>query len=263
MAIKKSKDFYNMIVKTEVGNDNPIMFSYKENKGKFSILPTAIIDMKVGEFRRFLDIVAISENPKVIAGFINVILRKVYNAVIKEAKNIIAVDLATDKLKQELTGYCDKLIKFNDILLKSYEVKNIAIPYVVDVIEEVQKENIKTSENITALKRCNVNRLIPTQVKPIWNNCKMVVKIGYSFEYRGMPLQVVTDKGWVKNDCECKVFIIDPVIGLPITSYDGTLTDLEDKLAEVFIGYLKTIESNKESIVQIANAFKKLKENVA
>ena len=78
-------------------------------------------------------------------------------------------------------------------------------------------------------------------------------------EYRGLKLNVITDKGWVKNDYKCNITIIDPVIGLPITSYDGTLSELEEVISQKFIPYLQTLDSNKESIVQIAHAFKKLK----
>ena len=257
--MKKSKEVFETIVKNNT-NNTPIEFTYKNGKGKFAIYPYSVVNMKVGEFRKFMSIVNMSDDGAMITGYINSILRSIYAEVIITAKSIIATDLETDKFKNELTGYLDKLIKFNDIMLKDYEVKNIA--YNLNSSEKSEiSENIESNENISELKRCNVNRLIPTSVKPF--NGEIVVKIGYSLEYRGMPLQIITDKGWVKNDLTCKIEIIDPVLGLPITSFNGTLSDLENKLSEVFINYLRTIESNKENVVQIANIFKKLKENVA
>ena len=274
--MKKSKELFDTIVYSEVGRDDNLTFTYKQGKGHFSIKPASIIDFKVGEFRRFLEVVAMSSDSNMIAGYINSMLRKIYEAVILEAKNIIPTTLEQDEFKQELTGYLDKLIKFNDILSKSYNVKNIATPIETVTLsaknpvkkeapQEVQETEVIDTANeiMTDLKRCNVNRLIPTQIKPVWENAKLEVKIGYQFNYRGMDLQLFTDKGWVNKDYQCKIFIVDPVIGLPITSYDGTLSELENKLSEVFINYLKTIESNKEAIVQIANSFKNLKAKVA
>ena len=204
-----------------------------------------------------------------IAGYINSKFKAIYKDVIQEAKRIHDSSdcLEDEKNVKVLTDFAMRLIKLHDILGKNIEIspivetekKEVKEPEVIQ--ESKEPEDINTANEIMSdLKRSNVYRLIPTQINPVWENAKIDIKIGYNFNYRGMALQVVTDSGWVSKDYNCKIFVIDPVIGLPITSYEGTISELEDRLSNVFINYLKTIESNKESIVQLANAFKKLKE---
>lgn len=258
----QQKMFINMVISAGLNNDL-FSFSYKNGKGHFSIYPFDIMSMKNNEFKKFCSIVAIADDSLMVAGYINSMIRTVYNDMLKSCKEIVPKDLEDEKLKSALTDYAMKMIKFHDILAKFVEVEDLVKP----VKEEVQvHDTIDTSNEImTELKRCNVHKLIPTQTNPVWKNCKLDLRIGYQFNYRGMDLQLITDKGWVTEYTHCKIYVIDPVIGLPITSYEGTVKDLEEKLSEVFIGYLKTIESNKEFIVQVAKTFKelKLKANVA
>lgn len=191
-----------------------------------------------------------NDNPQIIAGYLNSMLRRIYNDMNDVQNTYILKHNGNED--DVLTGAMNHIEKRNDILVKLF---NVAPVNEVQEVQEVQEDNLI----MTALKKCNVNRLIPTQLKPLWEACTLESKIGYQFTFRGMPLQVVTDKGWINNDMITKIYVIDPVIGLPVTSYTGTLTELEEKISEVFIGYLKTIESNKEAIVQLASAFNKLK----
>lgn len=222
-----------------------IEITYKQGKGHFKIDAVNLLTVfNQTDFKQVVSIIADSENPAILAGYVNSLIKKLYIGF-------------TNKLKD-----CDDaekinkwLEKRNDILVKAFNVS----PLNEEPQEEPKQEVSETTENITALKKCNVVRFIPTQIKPVWENGTIENHIGYHFEYRGMPLQAYTTDGWCKDNLMTTVFIIDPVLGLPITHFAGALKDIEDKLAEVFIGYLKTLESNKESIVQIATAFKKLK----
>lgn len=234
-------------------------FDYKAGKGHFKIITEYLISrFNLTEFKKVVSMMESNDNPQIIAGYLNSIIRRIYNNI-KDAN--IACELKHGKADDMLVEAMEYLEKRNTILVKAFNVT--PVNEVVEPVEQTTEQTTEQETNLaneimTELKRCNVNRLIPTQVKPVWENCKVETKIGYMFEYRGMPLQIVTDKGWVKQDYTCKIFIIDPVIGLPITSYEGTLNDLDSKLSEVFINYLKTIENNKEFIVQIATAFNRL-----
>ena len=253
----ESRRLIETIIRTTI-NDAPLTFKYKNGRGKFSINMQFILSYTQTEFKKLCTIVADADDNREVAGYINSILRSVYEEVNRANKNIIPKYPDDDVLKKDLADYAKRIEKLHDILNKFVEVAPLTYDSNNDM--EVQEVENIGSELLTPLKRCNVKRFIPTQIKPVWENGKVETKIGYSFEYRGMPLQAITNRGWVNSDYPCKVFIIDPVVGLPVASYDGTLADIEDKLSEVFIGYLKTIESNKEYIVQIATAFNKLKE---
>ena len=247
-------------------NDNlhDFQFDYKAGKGHFKINTEVLIScFNQTEFKKVVSMMESNDNPQVIAGYLNSIIKRIYNNI-KDVN--LSYELKHGKSDDNLIGAMEYLEKRNDILVKALGVAPVnevvndfqTIPDAFEPEQDLEQETNLANEIMTELKRCNVNRLIPTQVKPVWENCKVETKIGYMFEYRGMPLQVVTDKGWVKQDYTCTIFIIDPVIGLPITSYEGTLNDLDSKLSEVFINYLKTIENNKEFIVQVATAFNRL-----
>lgn len=233
-------------VVNEVLSDNEFFeFTYKQGKGKFKI-DTAILLVVFNqkEFSQVANMISTNENPQVLAGFLNSLLKKLYQKF-NEEFNTFPADM--EKIEKWFS-------KRNDILVKLFNVSPLN-----DTKEDKQTDIPTGNEIMSDLKRCNVSRFIPTQIKPVWENAKVESKIGYQFNYRGMDLQLVTNKGWVSENTVCKVFIIDPVVGLPITSYEGTITELEDRLSEVFINYLKTIESNKEFIVQVAKTFKELK----
>lgn len=254
----KSTQFH-VWVNEELKNNDNFSFTYNYGKGKFHIDAGYLICVATQrDFRKIVGMFATNEDPNTIAGYLNFLIRKVY-----ERFDSYLNDNDPDKRK-----VLDYLEKKNNILAKDYKVSplqevsdntsntegSLAEKIVNDIVESKESHEL-----MTELKRCNVHKLVPTQVKPIWENCKIDLRIGYSLEYRGFKFNIITDKGWVTNDYQCKITIIDPVIGLPVTSYDGTLSELEDKLSQVFMPYLQTLESNKETIVQIAHAFKELK----
>ena len=261
----KSKTYHEVFVHNAIGDNKYLEITYNNGKGHFKIwLDTVIDNMTITEFRKVVSMIEISEDPQMLAGYLNYIIKSAYNdcARCKEVDSDKQVNYKDDyPLIMESWDYSlNYLAKRNNELVKKFGVSPViedTKPEVPEVQETEVQENIKSNELITELKRCNVNRLIPTSIKPFTGT--ITTKIGYSLEYRGMPLQIITDKGWIKNDIQCRIEIIDPVLGLPITSFDGTLSELENKLSEVFIGYLKTIESNKENVVQIARTFQKLK----
>ena len=237
----------------KIGNSDFFEFTYKQGKGHFKIsIEILITGFNQTEFKKVATIIESSENPKVIAGFLNNVIIKLYDRFNLELQG-------NDPDRDKILGW---LTKRNDILVKKFDVSPVGSKQETEVITDVEVvETVESNDNITPLKKCNVIRFIPSQVKPIWENGTIKSFIGYHFEYRGMSLQAYRSDGWengLKKDAQ--IFIIDPVIGLPITSYHGLLAELEDKLSEVFINYLKTLESNKETIVQIAMAFKSLKE---
>lgn len=240
---KKFSTLYPRLTR-EVFNDCKYFeFTYKQGKGHFKVMFDALITgFNQTEFKKVVSMMESSDNSQTLAGYLNSFIKKVYDLFNAELKN-------DDPDKKEVLDF---LKKKNAILVKAFRVAPI---------EEVKPAEVpvEENENITELKKCNVIRYIPTQVKPIWENGTIENHIGYHFTYRGMPLQAYTTDGWCNKRKTTTVFIVDPVLGLPITHYTGALADIEEILANVFIGYLKTIESNKESIVLIARAFDKLK----
>ena len=256
--VKKSLGFFVKNAILDSNNFKFFEFSYKQGKGNFKVLTEILITrFTITDFKKVASMMESNENPQVIAGYLNSMLKRIYNDMIEVQNSYILKHNGNED--DALNGAMEYIEKRNAILVKLFNVVPVKEVQKTEVQEVQETEVIDTANEImTDLKRCNVNRLIPTQVNPLWKNCKVETKIGYQFEYRGMPLQVVTDKGWISKDTVCKVFIIDPVIGLPVSSYDGTLAELENKLSEVFINYLKTIESNKEAIVQLATAFNRL-----
>ena len=243
---RKSMDIINTIINAKVGY-NILDITYKNGDGHFHIRKGNIFGFTTSEFKKFVEVIKISTDEQSIAGYVNSLIRNVY----VDIEDLIQkTDKRQEDFIKDLTTYNKKMVKFHEILKKWFSVE--------DLVKEV---TIESNENISALKRCNVVRYIPTQLKPIWENGKTETKIGYSFEYRGLPLQVFRIDGtWENSNSKpCRIFIIDPVIGLPVTQYDGMLSDLENKVSEVFFKYLETINANAETIVQIASAFEKLK----
>lgn len=236
--------------------------TYKQGRGHFKVnMYLFITSFNQRDFNKVTDMIKTSDTPQVTAGYLNSIIKKIY-ADVKEMHGKYTNDKKRDdKEYQNLSDALKHLEKRNEILVKHFGVSPLIEEVKQEIVTDVEVvDTVESNENITPLKRCNVVRFIPTQVKPLWENGAIETHVGYNFEYRGMPLQVYRMDGWERtNSTVCRIFIVDPVIGLPITSYDGMLSELEDRLSEVFIGYLKTIESNKESIVQIARAFKALK----
>lgn len=246
---RKSMDILNTIINAKVGG-NYIEITYNNGKGHFKIVKSAIFNYTISDFRKLVDIIKLSNDGDTLAGYINSLVRVVYEEVENTIKN---TDKRNEDLIKDFTIYNNKMVKYNEVLKKWFKVE--------DLIKKPIESTIESNANITELKKCNVIRYIPTQLKPIWENGKTETKIGYSFEYRGLPLQVFRIDGtWENNESKsCRIFVIDPVIGLPVTQYDGMITDLEDKISQVFFKYLETLNNNAETIVQIANAFKKLK----
>ena len=218
--------------------------------------------------RKIMTMIETSDNPQVIAGYINSIIVKTYNECKKCA------DIDRDKQANYKDDYSlimaswDYSLKYlekrNNELVKRFGVTSVneikeEVKEVVETQEIPEVPPVESNENLTPLKKCNVVRYIPTQVNPIWKYGLCETYVGYHFTYRGMPLQAYTTGGWCKDNVTTTIFIVDPVIGLPITHYDGMLSDIEEVLAGVFIKYLQTIENNKEVIVQIARAFEDLK----
>jgi len=239
----KSSTLYYKWVNDALSDNEVVEITYKQGKGHFKIDSATLITIfNQTEFKKVVTMIEGSDNPPVLAGYVNSLIKKVY-------------DCFSNKLKDnddDVSIINKWLEKRNDFLVKAFNVSPL---------NEVKQDTevIEPTENITELKKCNVIRFIPTQLKPVWENGKIENHIGYHFEYRGMPLQAYTTDGWCRKNLNTTIFIIDPVLGLPMTHFTGALNDIEDKLSEVFIGYLKTLESNKESIVQIATAFNKLK----
>lgn len=255
----RSTVFHTWVNEELNGTKEYFSFEYNYGKGKFNIDTGYLICVaNQKDFRKIVGMFATNNDPNTLAGYLNFLLKTVYNRF-----NTYMNDEDPDKRK-----ILEYLEKKNAILAKDYKVSplkevsekttdnkgSLAEKIVNDIVESKESHELMTD-----LKRCNVFKLVPTQVNPFWENCKIDLRIGYSLEYRGLKLNVITDKGWVKNDYKCNITIIDPVIGLPITSYVGTLSELEEVISQKFIPYLQTLDSNKESIVQIAHAFKKLK----
>lgn len=225
-------------------------FAYKQGRGHFKIDTVMLITgFNQTEFKKVVGMIGSNDNPQILAGYLNSIIKKIYDRFNKELK-----ENDPDKVK-----IIEWLNKRNDMLVKAFNVSTL-IEEVKEVQETPEIAPVESNENLTPFKKCNVVRYIPTQLKPIWENGTTENHIGYHFEYRGMPLQAYTTDGWCKDNLVTTIFIVDPVIGLPITHYDGALCDIEDVLAGVFMKYLQTIENHKEAIVQIARAFSKLKE---
>lgn len=243
-------------VRDAIGDNKYLEFSYKNNRGHIRIdMYRLITEFNQTEFKKLISIMENNDNPPIIAGYLNATLKRVYEKFKAFNDTIRPKKPSGDEYVNEILKYLEKR---NDLLVKAFNVQPFNTVEVVDTVEVI--DTVEANENITELKKCNVVRLVPTQVKPIWDNAKLETHIGYNFSYRGLPLQVYRMDGWEnKNSSASRIFIIDPVIGLPITNYEGMLSELEEKISEVFFKYLETIESNKESIVQIANAFKELK----
>ena len=237
----------------EITNEDYFEVTYKHSKGHYKIgMQYLLLYMPYTDFKKVALMISTSDDAQTLAGYLNSIIRKLYDKI----NTLNDIDGYAEALKflEKRSGL---LVKYCNI--SPLKEKKEAIPEVGSIVEKIVNDTITSHELMTELKRCNVHKLVPTQVKPIWENCKIDLRIGYSFEYRGFKFNIITDKGWVTNDYQCKITIIDPVIGLPVTSYDGTISELEDKLSQVFMPYLQTLESNKETIVQIAHAFKELK----
>lgn len=234
--------------------------NYNAGHGHFTLASSALFTFTIKDFKRVVDIIEIADDRETVAAYVNLKLKAVYNEAIKYLGTMPEFTDDERKLKNEINDFVYRIIKLHDILAKNIEVAPLVEVKKPEVPKIEDEQEIQTSENITELKKCNVIRYIPTQVNPIWQNGKLITYIGYNFEYRGMPLQVYRADGWEnKQSNKCRIFIVDPVIGLPLAQYDGMLSDLESKLDEVFIKYLQTIESNKEAIVLIAKAFEALK----
>lgn len=260
MAIKYFDGFAGFLARQNVNYTDNFELTYKQGRGHFKVnMYLFLTSFNQRDFKKVVEMITTSDNPQVVAGYLNSIIKKIY-ADIKEAENKFKDDDSKEKEYQNLKDALNHLEKRNDMLVKAFNVSPLN-EVKQEVITEVEVvDTVESNENITALKKCNVIRFIPTQVKPLWENGSIESHVGYHFEYRGLPLQVYRIDGWEnKTSNHSKIFVIDPVIGLPVTNYDGMLSDLEEKLSEVFIGYLKTIESNKEAIVQIARAFEALK----
>ncbi len=235
--------------------------TYNAGHGHFTLASSALFTFTLKDFKRVVDIIEIADDRETVAAYVNLKLRAVYDEAIKYLGTIQVFNEDDQKFKNEINDFVYRIIKLHDILAKNIEVAPLVEVKKPEVPKIEDEQEIQTSENITELKKCNVIRYIPTQVNPVWQNGKVETFIGYNFSYRGMPLQVYRADGWEnRTSTSTRVYIVDPVIGLPLAQYDGMLSDLESKLDEVFIKYLQTIESNKEAIVLIADAFKKLKE---
>lgn len=259
MASKYFEGYAGFVARQIISANDYFELTYKHGRGHFRVeMYLFITSFSQRDFKKVVDMMASNDNPQVVAGYINSIIKKIYTEI-KEMHDRCKDDKEKAKDFENIVNALSHLEKRNAMLVKAFNVSPL-IEEVKEVQETPETIPVESNENLTPLKKCNVVRYIPTQVKPLWENGTTENHIGYHFEYRGMPLQAYTTDGWCKDNLVTTIFIVDPVIGLPITHYDGALCDIEDVLAGVFMKYLQTIENHKEAIVQIARAFSKLKE---
>ena len=223
----KSSTLYYKWINETLSDNEVVEITYKQGKGHFKIDSAMLLTIfNQTEFKKVVSMIESSDNPPILAGYINSLIKKIY-------------DCFSNKLKDDFED-AEKINKWlekrNDFLVKAFN----ASPLNEEPKEETKQEVSETTENITALKKCNVVRFIPTQIKPVWENGTIENHIGYHFEYRGMPLQAYTTDGWCKDNLMTTVFIVDPVLGLPITHFAGALKDIEDKFKKAWADYINS-----------------------
>lgn len=266
MANKYFEGFAGFLARQIISAGDYFELTYKHGRGHFKVeMYLFITSFSQRDFKKVVEMMESSDSPQVVAGYVNSIIKKIYaevkTAYDKFTEKLTDGEKVDSKEYQYLSDALSHLEKRNAMLVKAFDVSPLGeeVKQEVQEVAPVESSENESSENMTPLKKCNVVRYIPTQVNPVWKYGLIETHVGYHFEYRGMPLQAYTTDGWCKNDADTTVFIVDPVIGLPVTHYDGALSDIEEVLAGAFIKYLQTIESNKEAIVQIARAFEDLK----